>query len=266
MHTLFKDSLTGKVALVTGAGSGIGKATAKLFAYAGARVAALTRSRDEAEATCTEIRHGNGEALGIVADISDAGQMTKAIQAIDDAWGQLDIVVANAGINGMWAPIEEITEKDWQAVFDVNLKGTFLTVKETVPLLKKNGGAIVIVSSINGTRMFSNAGASAYASTKAGQLAFGRMMALELAKHRIRVNTVCPGSIETQIGDNTQQKNLAQAREPVVFPEGNIPLTDGQPGTADQVAELIWFLSSGIATHISGAEVFIDGAESLLQG
>src|SRR5688572_4498554 len=79
MHTLFKDSLTGKVALVTGAGSGIGKATAKLFAYAGARVATLTRSRDEAEATCTEIRHGKGEALGIVADISDAGQMTKAI-------------------------------------------------------------------------------------------------------------------------------------------------------------------------------------------
>jgi NAD(P)-dependent dehydrogenase (short-subunit alcohol dehydrogenase family) len=266
MHTLFKDSLLGKVALVTGAGSGIGKATAKLFGYAGARVAALTRSRDEAEATCAEIRNGNGEAMALLADVSDAEQVAKGIQTIQDAWGRLDIVVANAGINGVWAPIDEISEADWEKVFDVNLKGTFLTVKHSVPLLQQNGGAIVIVSSVNGTRIFSNAGASAYATTKAGQLAFGRMMALELAKHRIRVNTVCPGAIETNIDDNTQRKDLERAREPVVFPSGNIPLTDGKPGTAGQVAELIWFLSSGIATHISGAEVFIDGAESLLQG
>jgi NAD(P)-dependent dehydrogenase (short-subunit alcohol dehydrogenase family) len=266
MHTLFKDSLAGKVALVTGAGSGIGKATAKLFAYAGARVAVLTRSHDEAEATCTEIRHGSGEAIGIVADISDAEQLAKGMRTIADSWNRLDIVVANAGINGLWAPIEEISESDWQKVFDVNLKGTFITVKHAVPLLKRNGGAIVLVSSVNGTRIFSNAGASAYATTKAGQLAFGRMMALELAKHRIRVNTVCPGAIETNIDDNTERKDLEMAREPIVFPQGEIPLTDGKAGTAGQVAELIWFLSSDIATHISGAEVFIDGAQSLLRG
>jgi NAD(P)-dependent dehydrogenase (short-subunit alcohol dehydrogenase family) len=266
MHTIFKDSLAGRVALVTGAGSGIGKASAKLFAYAGARVAVLTRSRDEAEATCLEIRHNQGEALGLVADVSDADAVVRSIRTIEDSWGRLDIVVANAGVNGLWAPIEEIGDADWQHVFDVNMKGTFLTVKHTVPLLKKNGGAIVIVSSVNGTRMFSNSGASAYASTKAAQLAFGRMMALELAKHRIRVNTVCPGSIETQIGENTEHRDLDKAREPVVFPEGMIPLTDGRSGTAGQVAELIWFLSSGIATHVTGAEVFIDGGESLLKG
>jgi NAD(P)-dependent dehydrogenase (short-subunit alcohol dehydrogenase family) len=266
VHTLFKDSLAGKVALVTGAGSGIGKATAKLFAYAGARVAVLTRSRDEAEATCLEIRHAHGEALGIVADVSDASQIAKGIQSIQDAWGRLDIVVANAGINGLWAPVDEIGESDWDNVFNVNLKGTFLSVKHSVPLLKINGGAVIIVSSVNGTRIFSNAGASAYATTKAGQLAFGRMMALELAKHRIRVNTVCPGSIETNISENTKRQDLEKAREPVAFPEGHIPLTNGKPGSAGQVAELIWFLSSDIATHITGAEVFIDGGESLLQG
>lgn len=266
MHTLFKDSLAGKVALVTGSGSGIGKSTAKLFAYAGARVAVLTRSRDEAEATCAEIRQSNGEALGIVADVSVADQIVQGIQSIKDAWGRLDIVVANAGTNGLWAPIEEIGEADWDKIFAVNLKGTFLTVKHAVPLLKANGGAIVIVSSVNGTRIFSNAGASAYATTKAGQLAFGRMMALELAKHRIRVNTVCPGAIETHINEKTKKRDLEAAREPVIYPEGRIPLTDGKSGTAGQVAELIWFLSSGIATHITGAEVFIDGAESLLQG
>jgi NAD(P)-dependent dehydrogenase (short-subunit alcohol dehydrogenase family) len=266
MHTLFKDSLRGKVALVTGAGSGIGKATAKLFGYAGARVAALTRSRDEAEATCMEIRRNAGEAIGIVADISDATQVARGIQTIQDSWGQLDLVIANAGINGVWAPVNDLTEQDWDTVFDVNLKGTFLTVKYSVPLLKAKGGAIVLVSSVNGTRIFSNAGASAYATTKAGQLAFGRMMALELAKHRIRVNTVCPGAIATNIDENTEKRDLEKIREPVEFPEGAIPLTDGKPGTAGQVAELIWFLCSGAATHISGAEVFIDGAESLLQG
>src|SRR5688500_18710826 len=167
MHTLFKDSLQGKVALVTGAGSGIGKATAKLFGYAGARVAALTRSPDEAEATCMEIRRGDGDAIVIVADVSNAEQMTTGFLRIQDSWGRLDIVVANAGVNGLWAPIDEIPETDWEKVFDVNLKGTFLTVKHAVPMLKKNGGAIVIVSSVNGTRIFSNAGASAYATTKA---------------------------------------------------------------------------------------------------
>ena len=256
----------GRVALVTGAGSGIGKATAKLFAYAGARVGVLTRTASEVEETCAEIRHGGSEALGLVADVTDAAKMADSVRAIDAAWGRLDIVVANAGINGLWAPIDEIGEADWDKVCAVNLKGTFLTVKHAVPLLKKNGGAIVIVSSVNGTRIFSNGGASAYATTKAGQLAFGRMMALELARHRIRVNIVCPGSIETHINEKTKKRDLDQAREPVIFPEGYIPLTDGRPGTAGQVAELIWFLSGDIANHITGAEVFIDGAESLLQG
>lgn len=266
MQSIFRDSLRGKVALVTGAGSGIGKATAQLFAEAGARVGVLTRTESEAQNTCREIGDRGGEALALTADVSASSQLTEAVERIATTWGRLDLVVANAGINGLWAPVEKITEEEWDNVMNVNLKGTFLTVKHAVPLLQKNGGAIVIVSSVNGTRIFSNAGASAYASTKAAQLAFGRMMALELAKHRVRVNTVCPGSIETQIDENTTKRDLENVREPVEFPEGSIPLTDGKAGTSRQVAELIWFLCSGISTHITGAEVFIDGAESLLQG
>lgn len=266
MHPFLKHSLAGKVALVTGAGSGIGEASAKMLGFAGARVAALSRSADEIAETCNAIRSAGGEAMPFTADISDSASLAKVVRAIDGTWGRLDIVLVNAGINGLWAPIEEIEEKDWLAVTDINLKGTFLTVKHTVPLLKRAGGTIVLVSSVNGTRMFSNSGASAYATTKAGQLAFGRMMALELAKHRIRVNTICPGAIESEIDDNTKRKHLGKAKEPVIFPEGHIPLTDDKPGTAEQVAELVWFLSSGLATHISGAEVFIDGAESLLKG
>lgn len=266
MHAFLKDTLRGQIALVTGVGSGIGKATARLFGFAGARVAALTRKTEEAEATADEIRRAGGDALAVTADISRSADMKSAIDQVEATWGRLDLVVANAGINGVWAPLEEIGEADWDQTLDVNLKGTFLTVKHALPLLKRQGGAIAFVSSVNGTRIFSNAGASAYASSKAAQLALARMLALELAKHRVRVNTVCPGSIDTSIDENTRRKNLDQIREPVVFPAGHVPLTGGRPGTPEQVAELLWFLCSPLAAHITGAEVFIDGAESLLVG
>ncbi|PTX94596.1 SDR family NAD(P)-dependent oxidoreductase [Opitutus sp. ER46] len=259
-------AMAGRVALVTGAGSGIGRATAELFALAGARVGVVELHPDDAAATAEAIHTAGGEALALPADVSQADTLDRAIRQIDDTWGRLDFVIANAGINGTWAPIEELSEQEWEKTFAVNLKGTFLTTKLCVPLLRRQGGAIAIVSSVNGTRIFSNAGASAYATTKAGQLAFGRMMALELAKHRIRVNTVCPGAIETNISERTTRRNLKSAREPVIYPAGEIPLTDGKPGTALQVAQVLWFLCSPLASHVTGAEVFVDGAESLLQG
>lgn len=258
--------LAGKVALVTGAGSGIGAATAHLLAAAGVKVGVLTRSRDEAERVAAEIVAKGGEALPLTADVSDEAVMEAAFAKVDARWGALDIAVANAGVNGVWAPIEELRAEEWQRVFNVNLFGTYLTVKLSVPRMKRRGGAIALVSSVNGTRIFSNAGASAYATTKAGQVAFGRMMALELAKHRIRVNTVCPGAIDTKIDENTEHRHLAKAREPVEFPEGEIPLTDGKPGSALQVAQVIAFLCSPLASHVTGAEIFVDGGESLLMG
>ena len=259
-------SLTGKVAFVTGVGSGIGQATAEVLAAAGARVAGLTLKLEEAQATAQRIKESGGDALPLAGDVSSRDDMEAAVRDIDQRWGRIDIVVANAGINGVWAPLDEITEDDWDQTLDTNLKGTFLTVKHALPLLKKQGGAVVIVASVNGTRIFSNSGATAYSCSKAGQVAFSRMTALELARHRIRVNTVCPGAIDTRIGENTQQKHLERAREPVVFPEGQIPLTDGKAGSSQQVAQLICILSSDAASHITGTEVFIDGAQSLLQG
>ena len=261
-----ENSLRGKVAFVTGVGSGIGQAAAEYLGSAGARVAGLTRKLDEAKATAKRIQDRGGEALPLEGDVSLNDDIASAVRQIESKWGRLDIVVANAGINGVWASLDELSEKDWQTTLDVNLKGTFLTVKHALPLLKRQGGAVVIISSVNGTRMFSNTGASAYACSKAGQVAFSRMAALELAEHRIRVNTVCPGAIDTRIDENTQHRNLESIREPVEFPEGQIPLTDGKPGSSRQVAELIWFLVSDLSAHITGAEVFIDGGQSLLQG
>jgi NAD(P)-dependent dehydrogenase (short-subunit alcohol dehydrogenase family) len=258
--------LAEKVALITGAGSGIAKATSLLLAAEGVKVAALGRSDDELKQTVEEIQVKGGEAMPVVADISQPDQMQQAIQKIEQQWGRLDIVFANAGINGVWAPLEELTPEDWDKTLSVNLKGTFLTVKYAVPLLKRQGGSVVITSSVNGTRIFSNTGATAYSCSKAAQVAFAKMVALELAEHKIRVNVICPGAIETNIDENTDRRNLDHIQEPVEFPEGRIPLTDGKPGTSEQVAQLVLFLASDMSSHITGTEVWIDGGESLLQG
>ena len=258
--------LSDKVALVTGAGSGIAKATAKLFAKEGAKVAALGRTKEELEETVSEIQRNNGEAIPLIADVSKPEEMQQATQQIIDKWGRLDIVFANAGINGVWAPIDELTPEEWDQTININLKGTFLTVKYAVPYLKKQGGSIIITSSVNGTRIFSNSGSTAYSCSKAAQVAFTKMVALELAKNRVRVNVICPGAIETSIGENTQTRDLEHVKQPVEFPEGKIPLTDGKPGTSEQVAQLVLFLASDASSHISGTEVWIDGTESLLKG
>jgi NAD(P)-dependent dehydrogenase (short-subunit alcohol dehydrogenase family) len=114
--------------------------------------------------------------------------------------------------------------------------------------------------------MFSNTGASAYATSKAGQVTFAKMLALKLAPARVRVNAICPGAIESQIDENTERRGLEKVKTPVEFPEGAIPLTGGSRPAADKVAQLVLFLASDASDHISGAEIFIDGAQSLLQG
>lgn len=258
--------LEGKVAMVTGAGSGIGKAAALLLAKEGAKIGVLGRTEEELEETVREIENDGGEALSLVADISQPKDMQDAVKQMVDRWQRLDIVFANAGINGVWAPLEDLTPEDWDKTLDINLKGTFLTVKYAVPYLKKRGGSVIVTSSVNGTRIFSNTGATAYSCSKAGQVAFTKMVALELAKHKVRVNVICPGAIESEISENTTKRNIEREKEPVSFPAGKIPLTGGKPGTAEQVAQLVLFLASDDSNHISGTEIWIDGTESLLMG
>ena len=258
--------LKDRVALITGAGSGIGQAAALLLAKEGARIGALGRTEDELKQTVRAIKKAKGQAIALEADISQPEEMMRAVEELADKWGRIDIVFANAGINGVWAPIEELTPKEWDRTLNINLKGTFLTVKYAVPYLKKRGGSVIVTSSVNGTRIFSNTGATAYSCSKAAQVAFTKMMALELAEHRVRVNVICPGAIETEISESGEERDLEKIREPVEFPEGEIPLTDGKPGTSEQVAQLVLFLASDASNHISGTEIWIDGAQSLLQG
>jgi len=258
--------LLGKVALVTGAGSGIGKASAVMLASRGAKVAVLSRTESEIRKTKGEIEAAGGKALALTADVSLEGDMKVAIDTMVSAWGQLDIVVANAGINGVWAPIDDLQPHEWDKTISVNLRGTYLTIHYAVPHLKASGGgSVVVVSSINGTRTFTTAGATAYAATKAAQLAMVQQLALELGKSRIRINAVCPGLIATNIPDSTIKRNQDAARIPVVWPEGDIPITGGKAGTSEDVAEIVTFLASDRSRHITGSPVWIDGGQSLLR-
>lgn len=258
--------LEGKVALVTGAGAGIGRAAAERLAGSGARVGLLGRTASELEDVSRAIQRSGGAAHVLVADVSEPAQVQAAVAKLVEEAGGLHIVFANAGVNGVWAPIEELKTDEWQSTIAINLNGTFYTIQASVPHLKKQGGAIVVCSSVNGTRMFSNTGATAYSCSKAAQVAMVKMLAVELGPARVRINAVCPGAIETEINDKTTKRNVERVKPDVEFPEGSIPLTRGKSGKPDQVAELVLFLCSERADHITGTEVWIDGGQSLVEG
>ncbi len=256
----------GMVALVTGAGSGIGKASALTLAARGAFVGLLGRTEEELREVLAEIQVAGGDGSVLIADISDTNAMRDALEELWGRKGRLDIVVANAGINGTWAPIDDLTPEEFDETVSVNLRGTYLTLHFAVPRLKQTGaGSIVIVSSINGTRTFTTPGATAYSATKAAQLAMVQQLAVELGQYNIRINSVCPGAISTNIDDNTTIRDRKTSEVPVHFPKGDIPLTEGQPGEVEDVAEVIAFLVSDRARHISGTPIWIDGGQSLLR-
>jgi NAD(P)-dependent dehydrogenase (short-subunit alcohol dehydrogenase family) len=184
VEDLLKMQLANRVALVTGGGSGIGEATAKLLAKEGAKVAVLDHKMQNAKEAADKINQNGGEALPLEADISQPELIEKAVRQIVDKWGGLHIVFANAGINGVWAPIEELKPEEWETTISTNLSGTFYTIKYAVPYLKKSGGSVIVTSSVNGTRIFSNTGATAYSCTKAGQVAMAKCWRWNLPNRR----------------------------------------------------------------------------------
>lgn len=257
-------SLKNRVAIVTGAGSGIGRITAKLLASQGASVTIISRSEQELQSLQREITQYDRKSVIIVGDVSNPQKMKEACTKTVDAFGKIDIVIANAGVNGVWAPVEALSPDDFLKTVQINLYGTFNIIHYAVPYLKRQGGSIVVTSSINGNRKFTSAGSVAYSSSKAAQVALTKVLAVELGPYKIRVNAVCPGSIATQIQDNTKLEETEHIIKQVEFPEGKIPLTKNEPGSSEQVADLILFLCSEAASHINGTEVYIDGGQSLL--
>jgi NAD(P)-dependent dehydrogenase (short-subunit alcohol dehydrogenase family) len=257
-------SLEGRVALITGAASGIGFAVARLLGLQGARIGLLDVVQERVTEAGERLRAEGIEVEDLVADVSKADQIEAATEQLARRFGRIDIVHANAGINGVWARIEDISPEEFDETIAVNLRGSFLTIKFAVPFLKRQGGVILLTSSVNGTRIFSNSGATPYSCSKAAQVAMAKMLAVELGGAGIRVNAICPGYFPSNIHETTKRKSDKPIRAKAHYPDGARPLkSESMP---EQVGELALFLVSDMAKHITGEVVYIDAGVSLVIG
>ena len=253
--------LAGRVAVVTGGSTGIGLATARALARSGATVYLAVRDLANGRRVASRESAGGSDVRVVRMDVSDARSVADAFDVLDGA-GRLDIVVNNAGINTV-GRVEDLSESDWDACLDTNLKGAFLVARQAVPRLRSTGGgAIVNVASNAG--LVARADEPAYSVSKAGLLMLTRSLALAHAEDRIRVNAVCPGPVgDTRIMDG----NLAQAADPAAALASYLrkaPLAEawGRLIEPAEVAALIRFLCSDAAVMITGAVVAIDGGKS----
>lgn len=248
--------LAGKAALITGAGSGIGRAAAVLFAAEGASVAIVDINREAAEETARLVSELGGTALALTADVSSAAQIGAAVDEAAKALGGLDVVYNNAGVESTGS-IAEAEEADWDRCFDVNVKGTFLTSRAAIPYLKQSpGGAIVNQASV--AALVGVAGLAAYGAAKGALVSLTRAMAMDLAPHRIRVNVLCPGTVHTPLiepllikrgqGDLELGKKMTISKYPI-----------GRLGDPIDIARAALFLASDDAGFVTGSVFTIDG-------
>ncbi|HKF39288.1 MAG TPA: SDR family oxidoreductase [Ktedonobacteraceae bacterium] len=241
----------GKVALVTGGTAGIGRATALAFAREGARVALAGRRVAEGEETVHLIKQLAGDALFVQVDVSEAGDVEHLIQAVVTTYGRLDYAVNNAGTEGALGPITTLSEDGWERTIAINLKGTWLSLKEEVVAMLKQGGAIVNIASALG--MVGIPGLTIYAASKSGVIGLTKAAAIEYAKAGIRVNVVSPGPIDTKTlvrfaGGDLQAKNQMGS---------TIPL--GRVGQPEEIAAAVIWLCSDAASFVTGHNLVVDG-------
>ncbi len=244
--------LDGKVALITGAGSGIGRASALAFAREGAKVAVADIVVEGGEETVRMVKEAGGEAFFIRVDVSNAADVEAMVNTVVDTYGRIDCAYNNAGIEGRLASTDEYPEDVFDKVIDINLTGVWLCMKYELPhMLKQGGGAIVNTAS--GAGLIGVAGMSAYVASKHGVVGLTKTAALEYAKSGIRVNAVCPGLIQTPMVERitAEQPQLGEAlvaAEPV-----------GRTGKPEEIAESVVWLSSDAASFVTGHAMSVDG-------
>ena len=238
--------LEGETAIVTGAGRGIGRAVALVFARAGATVLVASRTPDQVEETAREITEAGGRALAVPTDITARASVQSLVQHAVDATGRLDIVVNNAGVF-IWKALANLEENDWDKILDTNLKASYLLIHAALPhLIKSRRGRIINIASIHGT--VGDANVVAHCAAKFGLIGLTKALARELREANITVNAVCPGSTENKTRD-------------LVAPRREFPLKEKL--SAHDVAEAALFLSSPAAAAISGAVLDVWGGTHL---
>lgn len=245
-------TMSGKVAIVTGGGSGIGKATALAFAGKGVRVAVVDIVPEGANLTVSMIKEAGGEAVAILCDVARSAQVKAMVDKTIETFGRLDYAFNNAGIEGMIAPLVDYDEDAWNHILSVNLTGVWLCMKYEIPaLLKQGGGAIVNTASVAGH--IGTPGASGYTATKHGVIGLTKTVALEYATSGIRVNSLCPGAIRTEMWE-IGMKNYPHMEQ---FFRDAHPV--GRIGEVNEVAGAVVWMCSDEASFMTGTSMIIDG-------
>ena len=255
---------TNKVALITGAANGIGRAAALAFAARGAKVVLVDRDADGVKATAGIIEQQGGEATPVVADVTRSADVQAYVKAALGAYGTIDCFFNNAGIEGKIAPTAEYDEDMFDAVMAVNVKGVFLGLRHVLPVMLDNGrGAIVNTASIAG--MLGSPGMPAYVASKHAVMGLTKCAAGETSRHGVRVNAVCPGPIDTRmVKDLATQMNPDNPGKVRDSYESAIPI--GRYGTAEEVANVVIFLCSDLASNVTGAQYTVDGGRTATPG
>jgi NAD(P)-dependent dehydrogenase (short-subunit alcohol dehydrogenase family) len=244
--------LEGKVGLVTGGTSGIGRDTAVLFAKAGAKVVVAGRRELEGNETIELVRAAGGDGLFVKADVSKASEVETLIRKAVERFGRLDVAFNNAGIEGVWVPIIRQSEEDWDRTIDINLKGVWLCLKYEIRQMLKQGGGGSIVNMASITGLVGSAGAAAYSASKHGVMGLTKVAALENARNGIRINAVCPAAIETPMAER-----IFGAPEVHKYVLSCHPI--GRFGRPTEIAEAVVWMCSGRASFMTGQSLVLDG-------
>ncbi|MGB8542923.1 MAG: SDR family oxidoreductase [Candidatus Acidiferrales bacterium] len=244
--------LQGKIALITGGTSGIGRDSAVLFAKAGAKVVIAGRRETEGNETIDKVRAAGGQGFFVKADVSKASDVEVLVQKTVEKFGRLDLAFNNAGIEGVWVPLVQQTEEDWDSVIDINVKGVWLCLKyEIRQMLKQGGGgAIVNMSSIAG--LIGNPGSAHYCASKHAVIGLTKTAALEYARSGIRVNAVCPAVIKTAMAERAFADPQINKFVLSLHPLGRF----GQP---TEIAEAVVWMLSDRASFMTGQSLVLDG-------
>jgi NAD(P)-dependent dehydrogenase (short-subunit alcohol dehydrogenase family) len=249
--------LANKVALITGAGSGMGKSAALIFAQEGAKVAAIDINEGQVKETADEIAKNGGSAIALRADVSKTEDMKRVVDETVTKFGGLNVLYNNAGIEGESNFVSNMTEEQFDRVIAINLRGVFLGMKYALPhLVKAGGGSIINQASIAG--LIAVRGGAAYAAAKAGVIALTRVGAIEYGRYNIRVNAICPGAIETPMAQRIRQ---GQPPNPKAIQRISVL---GRMAEPEEIAKVALFLASDDSSFATGAPFIIDGGWTVM--